>query len=145
MFDKILYPTDFSKISGKGLAFVERLQEAGTKDVILLHVMDPRSFEILKTYESEFMAKSVEENMKKSSLERLNKISEQLRNKGLTVKVRLEKGVPFSVILKVSEEEDVSAIIVGSHGVSNVAEMLLGSVSEKVIRKSKKAVLVVKR
>jgi len=47
--------------------------------------------------------------------------------------------------LSVEEEEDVSAIVIGSHGKSNIKEMLLGSVSEKVIRKSKKPVLLVKR
>lgn len=43
------------------------------------------------------------------------------------------------------EAEQVSLIVIGSHGMSNVEEMLLGSVSEKVIRKSKKPVFVVKR
>jgi nucleotide-binding universal stress UspA family protein len=47
--------------------------------------------------------------------------------------------------LRVEDEEDVSAIVIGSHGKSNIKEMLLGSVSETVIRKSKKPVLVVKR
>ena len=50
------------------------------------------------------------------------------------------------MILRVDEtEEDISLIVIGSHGKSNVKEMLLGSVSEKVIRKSKRPVLVVKR
>ena len=48
-------------------------------------------------------------------------------------------------ILKVEQEEGVSLIAIGSHGKSNVKEMLLGSVSEKVIRKSGTPVLVVKR
>ncbi|RLG23437.1 universal stress protein, partial [Methanosarcinales archaeon] len=39
----------------------------------------------------------------------------------------------------------ISLIVIGSHGKSNVKEMLLGSVSEKVIKKSKRPVLVVKR
>jgi nucleotide-binding universal stress UspA family protein len=42
-------------------------------------------------------------------------------------------------------KEDVSLIVLGSHAKSNVREMLLGSVSEKVIRDSKRHVLVVKR
>jgi len=36
-------------------------------------------------------------------------------------------------------------IVIGSHGMSNVKEMLMGSVSEQVIRKARKPVLVVKR
>jgi len=42
-------------------------------------------------------------------------------------------------------KEDISLIVIGSHGRSNLEEMLLGSVSEKVIRKCKKPVLVIKR
>lgn len=69
----------------------------------------------------------------------------KLEGNGFAVKVKIERGIPFQIILAVEEEEDVSAIVIGSHGKSNIKEMLLGSVSEKVIRKSKKPVLVVKR
>jgi len=145
MFDKILYPTDFSRNADKCLAFVQRLREAGTREVVLLHVLDGRGFELLSALDSDTTAHTVEENMTKSSLEKLNETAQELKNSGLAVKIRVEKGVPFSEILKVAEEEDVSAIIVGSHGKSNLTEVLLGSVSEKVIRKSKRTVLVVKR
>lgn len=64
---------------------------------------------------------------------------------GIEVKISLIVGIPFSEILKVEEDEDVSAIIIGSHGKSNIKEMMLGSVSEKVIRKSKKPVIVIKK
>jgi nucleotide-binding universal stress UspA family protein len=47
--------------------------------------------------------------------------------------------------LRVEEGEGVSAIVIGSHGKTNLEEMLLGSVSEKAIRQSRKPVLVIKR
>jgi nucleotide-binding universal stress UspA family protein len=75
----------------------------------------------------------------------MDAIERELEKNGLTVKVRVERGIPFREILRVEEEEGVSAIVIGSHGKTNLEEMLLGSVSEKVIRKSKKPVLVVKR
>ena len=59
--------------------------------------------------------------------------------------MRIEKGIPFKEILRVENEEDISLIVIGSHGKSNVEEMLLGSVSEKVIRKAKSPVIVIKR
>jgi len=40
---------------------------------------------------------------------------------------------------------DVSLIVIGFHGKSNVEEMLLGSVSKKVITKANQPVLVIKR
>jgi len=43
MFEKILYPTDFSDVSKKALDYIEQLKEAGTKEVIVLHVIDGES------------------------------------------------------------------------------------------------------
>jgi nucleotide-binding universal stress UspA family protein len=36
-------------------------------------------------------------------------------------------------------------MVIGSHGVSNLQELFLGSVSEKVIRRSIRPVFVIKR
>ncbi|HSQ86629.1 MAG TPA: universal stress protein, partial [Desulfobacterales bacterium] len=79
------------------------------------------------------------------AMEELKPIKSKLRAAGFTVKLRVEKGVPRLKILEVEKEEDVSAIVLGSHGRSNLAEMLLGSVSEYVIRYCKKPVIVIKR
>ncbi|MHC1584157.1 MAG: universal stress protein, partial [Methanosarcinales archaeon] len=42
MFTKILYPTDFSDCSKKALEYVKKLKEAGTREVIVFHVIDER-------------------------------------------------------------------------------------------------------
>ena len=68
-----------------------------------------------------------------------------MKESGFDVKVRIERRIPLREILRVEEEKGVSVIIIGSHGKTNIEEMLLGSVSEKVIRRSQKPVLVVKR
>jgi nucleotide-binding universal stress UspA family protein len=68
-----------------------------------------------------------------------------LKKSGFNVKTRIDKGIPFREILKAEQEEDISVVVIGSHGASCIAEMFLGSCSEKVIRKSTKPVLVVRR
>ena len=68
-----------------------------------------------------------------------------MKESGFDVKVRIERRIPLREILRVEEEEGVSVIIIGSHGKTNIEEMLLGSVSEMVIRRSQKPVLLVKR
>ena len=75
----------------------------------------------------------------------LSKIEAELRAAGLDVKTVIEKGNPLKEILRLEKDETVSAIVIGSHGKSNLKEMLLGSVSENVIRHSKSPVLVIKR
>jgi len=144
MFDRILYPTDFSDVAMKALSYVKQLKDAGAKEVTVLHVIDERS--LVGTVHDvfiDFMA--IENELRKIADEEGNKIVAQLREKGLNAKFKIEKGIPFLEILKVAREEDVSLTVIGSHGKSNVEEMLLGSVSEAVIRKAVRPVLVVKR
>ena len=83
--------------------------------------------------------------MEGDAREKLSRIEKELSETGFQVKIRVETGFPFSEILRVENEEDVSAIVIGSHGLSNIKEILLGSVSESVIRKAKKPVIVIKK
>ena len=75
----------------------------------------------------------------------LKVIEDELKKSGFKVKTMIRRGVPLLEILKAEEEEDISVIVIGSHGKSNLEEMFLGSVSEKVSRKCKSPVLIVKR
>jgi len=144
MFEKILYPTDFSDVAKNALDFIKTLENADKKEVIVLHVMDASLMDFSSRYAPELFV-TIEEKIKENITKDLHRIEMSLVEKGFTVRIRLERGVPFREILRVEEEEGVSVIVIGSHGVSNVKEMLLGSVSEKVVRKATKPVLVIKR
>lgn len=146
MFEKILYPTDFSDVSKKALHYIKKLKEAGTSKVIVLHVIDEREIADLSHHAARhFDVEEVEKARHEHAKREIKAIEGQLRKSGFDVKTRIEKGIPFREILRVEEQEKVSVTVLGSHGKSLVKEMLLGSVSEKVIRKSSKPVLVVRR
>jgi nucleotide-binding universal stress UspA family protein len=123
---------------------LKQLKDAGLEEVVVLHVIDIRHLHIPVIYAIKELS-AFEERYTRQAEEDANAIAETLQDLGITSRVRIEKGIPFKEILRVEDEEDVSLIVIGSHGKSNVAEMLLGSVSEQVIRKAKKPVLVVKR
>jgi nucleotide-binding universal stress UspA family protein len=144
MFEKILYPTDFSDVSKKALNYLVQLKDAGTKEIVVLHVIDEKGIDAISRYGAG-NAETVIREITKEAMEEGKKIEKKLMQSGLIVKIRVETGVPLKEILKVEEEEKVSAIVIGSHGKTNIREMFLGSVSEKVIRQSKKPVLVIKR
>lgn len=144
MFKKILYPTDFSDVSKKVLPYLKQLKEGGSKEVLVVHVIDERGITAIEQY-TPIASGEIERNLKEESEQELTAIAEELKQSGLEAKTRIETGVPLREILRIAEEEDVSLIVLGSHGRSNIEEMLLGSVSEKVVRKCKKPVLVVKR
>ena len=62
----------------------------------------------------------------------------------LNLRMETAVGQPARVIVDFADEHDVDHIIVGNHGRSGVARVLLGSVAEKVIRRSPVPVTVVR-
>ena len=145
MFETILYPTDFSEVAVKALEYIKNLKASGAKEVVVLHVNDERGNESVIRILGESQFKKLEKNKREVTERKLNGIKKELVDAGLQVKLRIETGMPVREILRVEEEEGVSVTVIGSHGRSNLEEIFLGSVSEKVIRKSKNPVLVIKR
>jgi len=144
LFRKILYPTDFSDVSKKAFKYLIQLKEAGTEEAVILHVVDTRSLHIPEVY-SLLDLSLLGEKQEVAAREEAAKMAGELADSGIKTVIRIENGIPFREILRAEAEEDISLIVIGSHGTSNVKEMFLGSVSEQVIRKAKKPVLVVKR
>jgi len=144
MFKTILYPTDFSDVSKKALDYIKQLKEGGAETVILLHVVDQRSIQAIEQYASAQSLK-LEKDIMEDATRELQFIERTLKKAGLNVKSRIEIGIPLREILRVEEDEDISVIVIGSHGKSNLEEMFMGSVSEKVVRKCKRPILVIKR
>ncbi len=143
MFEKILYPIDFSEEAKKALEYVKRLKDAGGNEVVLLHVIDRRGLSDLGRYATKDVAE-IQRDMEKKAMREINPIEKELKERGFKVKVRIERGGPYNEILRVADEENVSLIVTGSRGTGNIEELLLGSVSYKVVRKIKKPILVVK-
>ena len=145
MFRKVLFPTDFSEVSEKALRYIKELTKSGLKEVVVLHVVDIRILEASHGYLSGKDIEDYQSGKIEDACEALNRIEKELQGEGLVSKTRVEVGFPLQEILRVEKEEDVSMIVLGSHGLSNLQEIFLGSVSEKVIRRCKNPVLVIKR
>ena len=145
MFEKILYPTDFSDVADKALEYVKRLKASGAKEVIVLHVNDERGNESVVRILGGSQFNKLNKKKTEETKRKLKDVEKELVDAGLKVKLRIETGMPVREILGVEDEEKVSVTVIGSHGRSNLEEIFLGSVSEKVIRKSKQPVFVIKR
>jgi nucleotide-binding universal stress UspA family protein len=149
-----LYPTDFSDTAGKSLQYLKALRKAGARQVVLLNVIHQRIIDSLETIhkaiyfqdgrfeeDSEAAIQKLEEERRK----KMAPLVTELQAAGFEVKPRIEKGHPVTEILKVEQDENVSAIVMGSHGRNDIVEALIGTVSEKVVRRSKTPVLLIKR
>jgi nucleotide-binding universal stress UspA family protein len=137
MFTRVLHPTDFSDCADEAFQIVKRLQGAGTREVILLHVHDERE---MQRRPAEQLAEFERQDQK-----RLDALARALVLFGLQARTLLKKGIPFREALKAAEAEDVGLIVLGSTGRSAVAELMSGSTLDNVVRLSRRPVLVVRQ
>ena len=145
LFETILYPTDFSDVSKKALSVIKQFAKYKVKKVIILHVVHQRIIDSLSIHAGRINIEEFKEDLINNAKNQLAEIKNELHILGLSVVTRIKIGIPMSEILKAEAEENPTVIVLGSHGKTNLQEMLMGSVSEKVIRQSKKPVLVIKR
>ena len=143
MFKKILFPTDFSDVSRKALEYIKQLKGAGAQEVIVLHVVDEKELAVLSRVPDQYS--QIMAHIEKDIADVMGAIETELTAEGFQVKLTVKTGQPFTEIMATAADEKVSIIILGSHGRSNIGEMLLGSVSENVIRHARVPVLVISR
>jgi|SRR6266487_3928561 len=74
----------------------------------------------------------------------LSKCSEIAKEKGLTVNTILLQGNPASKILDFSKKKKCDTIIMGSRGMGKFKELILGSVSSKIVHHSLCSIMLIK-
>mgnify|MGYP001558299558 CR=1 FL=1 len=140
----ILVPTDFSDASAAALGYARALAEAFGSTLHLLHVVqDP----YVQPWAAEAFGVSlagVLERWEQDALAQLDALVPEAERQAHPVQSATRVGHPFVEILNYAAEHHVDLIVMGTHGRGAVAHMLLGSVTEKVIRKAPCPVLTVR-
>jgi len=148
MFDKfqrILFPTDFSDLSLSALQHARVLTEAFDAEIHCLHVVDDAY-----QYWSAMGPESIPvgpppENLVELATMRMEEFSaEHLADLKRKPTARVVLGRPFAEIITYARENSVCLIVMGTHGRGAIAHMLLGSTTEKVVRKAPCAVMTVR-
>jgi nucleotide-binding universal stress UspA family protein len=68
--------------------------------------------------------------------QRLGKLAEKYRGSGVPISGRLLVGVPYAEIVRAAKEGRADLIVMGTHGRTGLAHLLMGSVAERVVRSS---------
>jgi nucleotide-binding universal stress UspA family protein len=75
--------------------------------------------------------------------DRLNHLFEEPDRRQLDAHVRTVTGEPVSEILRYAQEQKIDLVVMGTHGRTGIAHLILGSIAEHVLRKSPCPVLTV--
>src|SRR5689334_22964633 len=124
----ILHPTDFSERSAYALQLACSLARDYQARLVVLHVAEPPP----PPYEQGVMLPMPEhvEDEARADLERLELPADDVR-----AERRLEKGDPVAQTLRVARELHADLIVMGTHGRTGLARLLMGSVAEHVVRR----------
>ncbi len=147
-FSKIIAATDFSEDSVRALQFAEELARKFGAETIVLHVDQPLAPVMLTPefgpgLDAGAMSRIAEEQRLLAQRE-LDQIVGRLRDGGLKARSLLRVGAPFVEIISAAQSEGADLIVMGTHGRTGLAHILLGSVAERVVQKAPCAVLTIR-
>ena len=139
---KVLCPIDFSQHADLVVEWAAHLAEEHDSEVILLHAYHlPVEFQQL---EGAYLPPDFWSNVKSEADQTLSKFAEELRKSGIDVETVVREGYPASVIIDEAADQSVDLIVIGTHGLSGLKHLLLGSIAERVVQKAHCPVLTVK-
>ncbi len=141
----ILYPTDFSEHSRSALPYALKMAQEFDSTLHCLHVVDEAYQHLVSS--GDYLGAHVEitEDFWEPSLKKLGEFTEE-HIKGHVDKIVSHQvtGRPFLEIIRYAQEHTINMIVIATHGHSGLATMLLGSVTEKVVRKAPCPVLTIR-
>lgn len=144
-FKRILFPTDFSELALGALDYTKLLTSTFHSELYCLHVVDDAY-----QYWSAMGPESIPigpppEDILELGRARMDKFRDHyLTDLNSTVITHVSMGRPFSEIITYGRDQKIDLIVMGTHGRGAIAHVLLGSTTEKVVRKSPCAVMTVR-
>lgn len=144
---KILFPTDFSEVSKNAFIYALKLADAIDAEIITLHVYEldspaylDVSIYLQEIYEYEELSDF--ENYK-DEIPVLRKIAEANNLSHIKISNVLIPGHLVSEVVKLSNEENIDFIVIGTKGVTHLREVFLGTVTTKIMNECNTTVLAV--
>lgn len=135
MFEKMLFPTDFSDVSLHTLYnCIPVFSRMGAKEIIIIHVVE--------------RGVSVEKKEAKA-VERLEEITGKLNDEGVNVRYIVEPLGPIrrnaaEIICNRAYTQEVDLVVIPNKGANILMETLIGSVAKNVIRMCEVPVLLLR-
>lgn len=141
--NRILVPIDFSEYSKNALQYAITLAREFDSELILVYVVEPIAYPAdlgfgqvtMPNIEPELTARG------KTGLEQLVKFHV---TGGIARRTIVRTGRPFIEILATAKEEHVDLIVIATHGHAGVEHLIFGSTAEKVVKRARCPVLMVR-
>jgi nucleotide-binding universal stress UspA family protein len=138
----IVVAVDFSEVTRRILEVVEGVSEGRAMHLYLIHVAAPDPAFVGWEAGPDVVRQQVATDLRREHRD-VEALATELRDTGRDVTALCVQGPTVDMILAQADQLQADLIVVGSHGHGATYDLLVGSVSSGVIRKSRVPVLVV--
>ncbi|MBE9388752.1 universal stress protein [Vagococcus salmoninarum] len=140
-YQNILVAVDGSDESEKAFKKAVNVAKRNDANLVLAHIIDTRAFQSISSFDDELANQAT--TMAKQTLAELTTFAKNLGVEKITQVVKY--GAPKTILAKdLPSEYQIDLIMVGATGLNAVERLLIGSVSEYIIRHAHCDVLVVR-
>ncbi len=139
MYDTILLPTDGSAGIERVVDHAGELARVHDATIRALYVVDATSFTGLPMETSWEGVRNVLESEGETALEGVQRLAPD----DVPVEAETVEGTPSTEIVRYTRDQPVDVVVMGTHGRGGIDRLLLGSVAERVVRKSAVPVVTV--
>jgi universal stress protein A len=144
---KILVPTDFSVYADNALKQAIDIAKQNKAKLFLFHVIDDGFQQCAVDYciNEGDVQKILKESIKNAK-DKLHQEAKNITDKHASIEIVYDtkRGIPYEEILKEQEEKGIDLIVIASHGKTGILKNLLGGVVDKVMKRAKCQVLLVR-
>lgn len=132
---QILVPVDFSDVSVQALEYAVDLSKGFGAEVAAVFVVEPMYYAAPPTaYGAATQIAMLLDDQRKLGREQLAKLAAQVGKRGVKIRTILQEGTAYERIIDTGKRIKADLIIMGTHGRTGLTHLLMGSVTEKVVR-----------
>jgi nucleotide-binding universal stress UspA family protein len=141
--DLILVPTDFSVLSCEAFSWATLLAKELKANIVIVHVISAKAAEEM-TARPGNPWESVLEQEDTAMVESFQSCLRSDIGQTVETQTLVEVGPAAEKIIEAAKEKDADLIVMATHGRTGLSHALMGSVAEKVVRKSLCPVLTIR-
>ena len=127
--EKILAPTDLSDLSALGVNYALELARGWGAEVTVYHLTDAAELANYKAFSLQALIDKHKHSVEQFLSARFSDLLPLVE-----LRKKVEIGAPAEMILAEAEKETSDLIVMSTHGRTGVAHLLMGSVTEQVVR-----------
>lgn len=141
---RILHATDFSRASNRAFETAVDFAKNNRAELLLVHVVVPNIAYPIDSYADPSLYVELDRSTQRQARNSLEKLVNKVKKAKIRVKGLLLRGTAHAQIVRTAKNRRADMIVIGTHGLTGLKKLLMGSVAGRVVSEATCPVLTVR-